>query len=332
MGRCRQLRRPRQRRRARVGDPERVHVGARLPHRRPARGRRARDPRRGRPPPAGRALRARRGGERRRRGDDRRERPQRPARRARARPGRVGLRRPVVGRLPPRPARPPHRRARRLLRRLTADLAALAAATGRPFVYEGGYSAFRRRRHGAPDGGVPAERFVVCSQNHDQIGNRALGERPPLPARGLAAMWVLLSPFTPMLFMGEEHGETRPFLFFTDHIDPFIADATREGRRSEFAEFAGFEDAIPDPQDPETFARSVIDPAAGDPAMRAPLPGADRAAARAAARCGPGALRRGRRLDRHATRCRGGRGQLHRRLGGGGGGGERRGAVRPGRA
>ncbi len=81
-------------------------------------------------------------------------------------------------------------------------------------------------------------------------------------------MWVLLSPFTPMLFMGEEHGETRPFLFFTDHIDPFIADATREGRRSEFKEFAGFEDAIPDPQDPETFARSVIDPAAGDPAMR----------------------------------------------------------------
>ncbi len=61
-----------------------------------------------------------------------------------------------------------------------ADLAALAAATGRPFVYQGGYSAFRRRRHGAPDGGVPAERFVVCSQNHDQIGNRALGERPPL--------------------------------------------------------------------------------------------------------------------------------------------------------
>jgi len=81
-------------------------------------------------------------------------------------------------------------------------------------------------------------------------------------------MWVLLSPFTPMLFMGEEHAETRPFLFFTDHIDPLIADATREGRRHEFREFAGFEDAIPDPQDPEAFARSVIDPDGGDPAVR----------------------------------------------------------------
>jgi maltooligosyltrehalose trehalohydrolase len=72
-----------------------------------------------------------------------------------------------------------------------------------------------------------------------------------------------------MLFMGEEHGESRPFLFFTDHIDPFIADATREGRRHEFKEFAGFEDEIPDPQDPETFARSVLDPAGGDPVLRA---------------------------------------------------------------
>ncbi len=81
-------------------------------------------------------------------------------------------------------------------------------------------------------------------------------------------MWVILSPFTPMIFMGEEHAETRPFLFFTDHIDPFIADATREGRRHEFREFAGFEDEIPDPQDPATFARSVIDPDGGDPAVR----------------------------------------------------------------
>lgn len=147
-------------------------------------------------------------------------------------------------------------------------MADLADATSRPFVYDGRYSPFRRRRHGGPADGLPAGRFVVCAQNHDQVGNRALGDRLPLPVRGLAAMWVLLSPFTPMLFMGEEHAETRPFLFFTDHIDPTIADATREGRRHEFREFAGFENAIPDPQDPETFARSVIDPLAGDPAMR----------------------------------------------------------------
>lgn len=149
-----------------------------------------------------------------------------------------------------------------------AAVADLAAATERPFVYDGRYSPFRRRRHGAPATGLGPERFVVGTQNHDQVGNRALGDRPPGPARALAAMWTILSPWTPMLFMGEEHGETRPFLFFTDHIDPFIADATREGRRHEFKEFAGFEDEIPDPQDPETFARSVIDPAGGDPRMR----------------------------------------------------------------
>jgi maltooligosyltrehalose trehalohydrolase len=71
-----------------------------------------------------------------------------------------------------------------------------------------------------------------------------------------------------MLFMGEEYGETRPWQFFTDHIDPFIADATREGRRHEFAAFAGFEDEVPDPQARETFERSVLDPAAGDPHLR----------------------------------------------------------------
>jgi maltooligosyltrehalose trehalohydrolase len=147
-------------------------------------------------------------------------------------------------------------------------VADLAAASARPFVYDGRYSPFRRRRHGAPAGDLEPWRFVVCSQNHDQVGNRALGERPPLPTRRLAAMWVLLSPWTPMIFMGEEHGETRPFLFFTDHIDPFIADATREGRRHEFKEFAGFEDTIPDPQDRDTFARSVIDPGGGDAAVR----------------------------------------------------------------
>jgi maltooligosyltrehalose trehalohydrolase len=144
----------------------------------------------------------------------------------------------------------------------------LAAATRRPFVYDGGWSAFRRRRHGAPAADRPARQFVVYSQNHDQVGNRALGERLPARARPLAALWVLTSPFVPMLFMGEEHGEDRPFQFFTDHIDPYIADATREGRRREFAEFVGFDGEVPDPQDPETAARSTLAPRDGDEATR----------------------------------------------------------------
>jgi maltooligosyltrehalose trehalohydrolase len=148
-------------------------------------------------------------------------------------------------------------------------LADLAAATVRPFVYDGRFSAFRRRRHGAPADGIAHRRFVVCSQNHDQVCNRAQGDRPAAELRPLAALWTILSPYTPMLFMGEEYGETRPFVFFTDHIDPFIADATREGRRNEFAAFEGFSaEEVPDPQDPESFRRSVLDPAAGDPGLR----------------------------------------------------------------
>lgn len=149
-----------------------------------------------------------------------------------------------------------------------ANIEDLATATARPFVYDGRYSGFRRRRHGAPADGLSPERFVVYSQNHDQVGNRAFGDRLPAPVRPLAAMWVLLSPFTPMLFMGEEYGEERPFQFFTDHIDPFIADATRTGRRNEFRAFARFDEEVPDPQALETFTRSVLDPVAGDPRIR----------------------------------------------------------------
>jgi maltooligosyltrehalose trehalohydrolase len=145
----------------------------------------------------------------------------------------------------------------------------LAAASARPFVFDGRYSPHRRRRHGAPADGIPHRRFVVSSQNHDQVGNRAMGDRPPADTLRLRAMWHVLSPYVPMIFMGEEHGERRPFQFFTDHIDPFIATATREGRRREFAAFTGFaEEDIPDPQDPETARRSVIDPGGGDPAIR----------------------------------------------------------------
>jgi maltooligosyltrehalose trehalohydrolase len=140
------------------------------------------------------------------------------------------------------------------------QVADLAKAMHRPHVHDGVYSPFRRRRFGAPADDVPGQRFVVFSQDHDQVGNRAFGDRMPAKARPLAAFWTLLAPFTPMLFMGEEYGEPAPFQFFTDHIDPDIAEATRTGRRQEFARFAAFGDAneIPDPEDPATFARSKL--------------------------------------------------------------------------
>ncbi len=134
----------------------------------------------------------------------------------------------------------------------------LAKAFHRPHVHDGNYSEFRHRRFGAPADDVPPRRFVVFSQNHDQVGNRAFGDRLPAPVRPLAAFCTLLSPFVPMLFMGEEYGEPAPFQFFSDHTDKRIADATRDGRRREFAAFAEFEEDIPDPQDPATFARSKL--------------------------------------------------------------------------
>jgi maltooligosyltrehalose trehalohydrolase len=109
-----------------------------------------------------------------------------------------------------------------------------------------------------PDG----SRLVVCAQNHDQVGNRAIGDRLPPAKRRVAAAVVLFSLFTPLLFQGEEYGETAPFQYFTDHIDPLIADATRDGRRREFAHFAGFSGAVPDPQDPAAFERSKLRAAA----------------------------------------------------------------------
>jgi maltooligosyltrehalose trehalohydrolase len=109
---------------------------------------------------------------------------------------------------------------------------------------------------GRPEG----PRIVAAAQNHDQVGNRALGDRLPEAKRRLAAAVVLFSTFTPLLFQGEEYGETAPFRFFTDHVDPFIADATREGRRREFQHFAGFQGEVPDPQDPESFEVSKLAP------------------------------------------------------------------------
>jgi maltooligosyltrehalose trehalohydrolase len=103
-------------------------------------------------------------------------------------------------------------------------------------------------------------RIVAAAQNHDQVGNRALGDRLPDAKRRLAAAVVLFSTFTPLLFQGEEYGERAPFRFFTEHIDPFIAAATREGRRREFRGFAGFSGEVPDPQDPESFELSKLSP------------------------------------------------------------------------
>ena len=140
------------------------------------------------------------------------------------------------------------------------------------FVNDGCRSGFRRRRHGAPARDVPADRFVVFVQNHDQIGNRAGGERLAAlvspDALRLAAAVLLLSPYVPMLFMGEEYGETRPFLYFVSHGDPALLDAVRTGRREEFAAF-GWADDVPDPAAEETFLRSRLDRASGSTALRA---------------------------------------------------------------
>jgi maltooligosyltrehalose trehalohydrolase len=138
------------------------------------------------------------------------------------------------------------------------SVADLAKAYRRPFVHDGQYSTFRKRCFGAPADDRPVEQFVVFAQNHDQVGNRAFGDRLSVEARVLAAFCMLLSPFTPMLFMGEEYGERAPFQFFTDHIDARIARATREGRRREFAAFAAFDEEIPDPQALATFEASRL--------------------------------------------------------------------------
>jgi maltooligosyltrehalose trehalohydrolase len=124
-----------------------------------------------------------------------------------------------------------------------------------------------------------SERLIVAAQNHDQVGNRAAGDRLPADAHRVALAVVLFSTCTPLLFMGEEHDETAPFQFFTDHIDPFIADATREGRKREFEAFTAFSGAeVPDPQRVATFERSKISHPPFDPfyaeliALRRELP------------------------------------------------------------
>ncbi|GAC1651656.1 MAG: malto-oligosyltrehalose trehalohydrolase [Gemmatimonadaceae bacterium] len=138
----------------------------------------------------------------------------------------------------------------------------IARALRDRFIYSGSYQPSRRSRHGAPAVDVSAEHFVVCLQNHDQIGNRAAGDRLATlltpEQRSLGAALLLLSPYVPLLYMGEEYGETRPFQYFISHGDPALIDAVRTGRRKEFEAF-GWGDDVPDPQSEATFHASKLD-------------------------------------------------------------------------
>jgi len=138
----------------------------------------------------------------------------------------------------------------------------LQKALGEGFVFTGQYSTYRQRRHGSPSRDISPRRFVVFSQNHDQIGNRMLGDRLS-SARGferlrLGAGMVILSPYLPLLFMGEEWGETGPFLYFTSHTDTGLVEAVRRGRREEFAAF-GWQREPPDPQASATYSKTKLD-------------------------------------------------------------------------
>jgi maltooligosyltrehalose trehalohydrolase len=137
----------------------------------------------------------------------------------------------------------------------------LAKAYREGFVYSGQYSAFRDRRHGRSSHDLAARQFVVFAQNHDQVGNRMLGERltalASFESLKLAAGAVILSPFLPLIFMGEEYGESAPFQYFVSHEDPDLIQAVRSGRKQEFAAFA-WQGEPADPQDPATFRRSKL--------------------------------------------------------------------------
>lgn len=144
-------------------------------------------------------------------------------------------------------------------------LPALAKTITKGYFHDGTYSAFRGRRHGRPldRARIPAHRLLGYAQTHDQVGNRARGDRLSASlSSGLlacAAALTLTSPFTPMLFMGEEWGATTPWQYFTDHTDPELAEAVRRGRRREFAEHGWDAEDVPDPQDPATRDRSCLD-------------------------------------------------------------------------
>lgn len=129
------------------------------------------------------------------------------------------------------------------------------------YAYTGEYSSYRHHLHGSSPRNLTVRQFVVCSQNHDQVGNRMLGDRLSaslsLEKLKLAAGAVLLSPFVPLLFMGEEYGETAPFQYFVSHSDPALVEAVQKGRRAEFESFK-WQGEVPDPQSEATFLRSKL--------------------------------------------------------------------------
>lgn len=137
----------------------------------------------------------------------------------------------------------------------------LAKAISDGFVLDGGYSPFHQRRHGRSSRGLPGRQFVIFAQNHDQIGNRMMGDRLSAAANleqlKIIAATVLLAPFVPLLFMGEEYGETAPFMYFVSHSDQDLIEAVRRGRREEFAQF-DWQGEPPDPQAEATFRRCVL--------------------------------------------------------------------------
>ena len=130
------------------------------------------------------------------------------------------------------------------------------------WAYQWRFSKYRQRRHGNSPKGLSKSHFTVFTQNHDQVGNRAIGERltqlTDFEGLKLAAGITLLSPFVPLLFMGEEYGEQASFLYFTDHGDPELVKAVRKGRREEFTAFGWTQEQIPDPQDEATFRKSIL--------------------------------------------------------------------------
>ena len=141
-------------------------------------------------------------------------------------------------------------------------IADLAKTLKQIFVNDGRYSPYRDRIHGRPVANLPAWRFLGYAQDHDQVGNRAKGERlSHLVSAGrarIAAALVLTAPFVPMLFQGEEWAASNPFLYFTDHDDKELGRLVSEGRRKEFAAFGWNPDDVPDPQDTTSFERSKL--------------------------------------------------------------------------
>lgn len=141
-------------------------------------------------------------------------------------------------------------------------MADLAKSLREVFVYDGRYSKYRKRTHGRSAKGLSAHHFVVFLQNHDQVGNRAIGDRIDqvigLPRAKVGLALVLMAPFLPMIFQGEEFAASTPFQYFADHEDETLARAVSDGRKREFAAFGWDANEVPDPEDRATFERSKL--------------------------------------------------------------------------